>query len=199
MKARGRGEVDDRAPAEDGRKSRRNTQRSRRNSQSGPPPPPPVHANSSFDDREEARFWRRRALEMITLVWYSVFTIPVLVVGIFSVGKACQETVEIIVVILGAIFGLQALFRFLALYPHYACEAEEFPDTQIMMVVWMASRALEAGLWCCVALMPYLEEFEVCDELLDKMMLTISIAWPIFYVILNLAYFYVQSDGGGSF
>ena len=43
------------------------------------------------------------------------------------------------------------------------------------------------------------QEFEVCDELLDKMMLTISIAWPIFYVILNLAYFYVQSDGGGSF
>ena len=153
----------------------------------------------TYDESEIQKFYRRRTLDHISLAYFMVAMIPVLAIGLPSLGGACSDELEKIMVLFGFVLALQVVIRFLALYPHYACEAEEFPDSQIMMGVWLLSRAAEAAFWCCIALMPHVDEYALCSDTMRGLCMAISIAWPIYYGLSTLGMLWIQGGGSGGF
>ena len=93
----------------------------------------------------------------------------------------------------------QVLFRFFALWPAYACGAEQFPDSRIMMYVWLLVRILEWAGWGCLTLMPLLEKYKLCNSTVEHMCKAIAISWPVYYGLSAVYFLWLTDGGGGAF
>merc|ERR1711907_157025 len=197
MAARGRGALMDeeeevgsskwQAAKKAARKKELKEQKERRESQK--------ETADTWEQREIVKLKRKNILDHVMAIVYFCFAVATVVVSLTQRGKNCNSVLNLLMLILGGTMLLQVVFRVLAMYPHLACEAEEFPDTRIMMLVWIASRVCEVGLWGAVTLLPLLEA--VCNDHMVAMSTALGIACPALYSSLYLITHAIQSGGVG--
>merc|ERR1711939_974005 len=82
----------------------------------------------THDEAEIVKFWRRRYLDQVSLFVFICFGGATLLVAMTQTGMSCSSEVDGILFLFGCDLCLQVLFRFFALWPAYACGAEQFPD-----------------------------------------------------------------------
>jgi len=68
-----------------------------------------------------------------------------------------------------------------------------------MMYVWLLVRLLEWAGWGCIALMPLLDRYKLCNSTVENMCEAIAIAWPMYYGLSGVYYLWLDGGGGVAF